>query len=127
VAIVEAAETEPRADPGNDHGRVESLGIVTQEIAPGDVIGPHLHDLDEAITILEGSARVRLGDDEQVVRAGAVAFVPAGVPHSTSNPGPGTLRIHAVFAGTSVEIRSADDAGSTARLDLRTGDYRRVD
>lgn len=119
-------------DPGDAHGRVASLAIIREEIAVGDRIPLHTHDVDEAITILDGEAETRLGDDRRRVGAGAVIFVPAGTPHGTTNAGRSLLHIQAVFPATSIEIAMLErnpapgterDAPRRSRYDLQTGDF----
>jgi quercetin dioxygenase-like cupin family protein len=121
-----------KVDPGDDRGRVETLAIITEEIAPGDGIPLHTHDVDEAITILEGTADTRLGDESRRVGPGTVIFIPAGVAHGTANAGSEPLRIHAVFPATSIEIAMLErnpapgteaDLPRRSRYDLRTGDF----
>jgi quercetin dioxygenase-like cupin family protein len=125
-----------RVDPGDDRGRVTSLGIITEQIAPGDRIPLHTHDVDEAITVLDGLAETRLGDETRRVGAGAVIFIPAGVPHGTANASDAPLAIHAVFPATSIEITmlernpapgTEDDAPRRSRYDLSTGDVTPLD
>lgn len=121
-----------KVDPGDDRGRVDTLAIITEEIAPGDRIPLHTHDVDEAITILDGVADTRLGDESRRVGPGTVIFIPAGVPHGTTNAGAEALRIHAAFPATSIEITMLErnpapgteaDAPRRSRYDLRTGDF----
>lgn len=38
-----------KVDPGDANGRVDTLAILAAEIAPGDGIPLHTHDVDEAI------------------------------------------------------------------------------
>jgi quercetin dioxygenase-like cupin family protein len=118
-------------DPGDDHGRIETLAIIREAIAVGDAIPLHTHDVDEAITILAGSANARLGDEQRSVGAGAVIFIPAGTPHGTVNTGDAPLQIHAVFPAISIEIAMLErnpapgtegEAPRRSRYDLRTGD-----
>ena len=125
-----------KVDPGDACGRVETLAIITEEIAPGDRIPLQTHDVDEAITILAGDARTRLGDETRRVGPGTVVFIPAGVPHGTANVGSTTLAIHAVFPATTIEIamleRNAapgteDDRPRRSRYDLRTGSFTHLD
>ena len=125
-----------RVDPGDESGRVETLAIITEEIAPGDRIPLHTHDVDEAITILDGVADTRLGDESRRVGTGTVIFIPAGVPHGTTNAGSERLRIHAVFPATSIEIAMLErnpapgteaDPPRRSRYDLRTGDFVHLD
>ena len=125
-----------RVDPGNELGQVQTLAIITEEIAPGDRIPLHTHDVDEAITILVGSADARLGDETRRVGTGTVIFIPAGVPHGTANVGDGPLQIHAAFPATTIEIAMLErnpapgteaDPPRRTRYDLRTGDVQPLD
>ena len=61
---------------------------------PPRFIAPlHLHHADdEAWYVIEGTLRVRAGDDEIEALAGAAVFVPRGTPHTYWNPGPERLR-----------------------------------
>ena len=119
-------------DPGDEHGRVDSLAIIRESIAVGDCIPLHTHDVDEAITILDGEAEARLGVDTRRVGAGTVIFIPAGVPHGTVNAGDALLEIHAAFPATTIEIAMLErnpapgtegDAPRRSRYDLRTGAF----
>jgi quercetin dioxygenase-like cupin family protein len=122
-------------DPGDDNGRVDSLAIIREAIAVGDGIPLHTHNVDEAITILDGEADTRLGDERRRVGAGTVIFVPAGTPHGTRNAGAIPLQIHAVFPATTIEIAMLErnpapgtegDAPRRSRYDLRTGDFEAI-
>ena len=123
-------------DPGDEHGRVEHLAVIREAIAVGDAIPLHTHDVDEAITILAGTGIGRLGDGRRRVEAGAVVFIPAGVPHGTINDGDEALEVHAVFPATTIEIAmlernpapgTEDDAPRRSRYDLRTGGIEPLD
>lgn len=152
MSIVEGARLEPMVDDPDDHrpssrwglrvdsgdanGRVDSLAIITEEIAPGDRIPLHTHDVDEAITILDGTADARLGDERRRIGPGSVVFVPAGTPHGTANAGDGALRIHAVFPATTIIIAMLErnaapgtesDPPRRSRYDLRTGAFEHID
>ena len=74
-------------DPGDSNGRVDSLAIIREAIAAGDRIPLHTHDVDEAITIIDGEAEARLGDDRRRVGPGTTIFIPAGTPHGAANIG----------------------------------------
>lgn len=53
----------------------------------------HLHhDDDEAWYVIEGSLRVRVGDDVHDVPAGGAVLGPRGVPHTFCNPAPDPVR-----------------------------------
>jgi mannose-6-phosphate isomerase-like protein (cupin superfamily) len=59
---------------------------------PGGVITEHIHPRqEERFTILAGEAHFTLNGAERVARAGETIIVPAGVPHSEGNPGPGEI------------------------------------
>jgi mannose-6-phosphate isomerase-like protein (cupin superfamily) len=58
----------------------------------GGVITEHIHPRqEERFTILAGEAHFTLGGEQRVARAGETIVVPAGVPHSEGNPGPGEI------------------------------------
>ena len=82
-------------DPGDSNGRVDSLAIIREAIAAGDRIPLHTHDVDEAITIIDGEAEARLGDDRRRVGPGTTIFIPAGTPHGAANIGAAAVQIHA--------------------------------
>lgn len=121
-----------KVDPGDTNGRVETLAIIAEEIAPGDRIPLHTHDVDEALTILAGLADTRLGNEQRRVGPGTLIFIPAGTPHGTANAGDGPLQIHAVFPAQTIEIAMLErnaapgteaDPPRRSRYDLRTGDF----
>ena len=59
---------------------------------PGGVITEHIHPhQEERFTILAGEAHFSLGGEQRVAKAGETIIVPAGVPHSEGNPGPGEI------------------------------------
>ncbi len=49
-------------DPGDDHGRVDALAVISERIGPGERIPLHVHRVDEVI-LPRGPGRFRLGDD----------------------------------------------------------------
>jgi quercetin dioxygenase-like cupin family protein len=119
-------------DPGDDRGRVDSLALLVEEMAVGDRIPVHTHDVDEAITILDGDAETRLGDERQRVGPGTVIFIPAGTSRWTANAGGHPLRMQAVFPALEIEVNylernpapgTAGDAPQRSCYDLRTGEF----
>jgi mannose-6-phosphate isomerase-like protein (cupin superfamily) len=85
---------------GNILGSVNDSFVVAEWRDPGAPAGPprwiaplhlHLQD-DEAWYVLEGTLRVKRGDDEVEARAGSAVFVPRGTPHTYWNPSPDRLR-----------------------------------
>lgn len=82
---------------GDQYG-FESLSFIITETHPGGGPGLHVHDVEEAHVLLEGTARYRIGDQTFTVQAPYVAKVPAGVPHTFINAGNATFNLVAVFA-----------------------------
>lgn len=85
---------------GNILGSVNNSFVAAEWRDPGAPSGPprwiaplhlHHHD-DEAWYVVEGSLRVKQGNDEVEARAGSAVFVPRGTPHTYWNPSPDPLR-----------------------------------
>ena len=73
--------------------------------APGE--GPPLHvhrEQDESIYTLDGTFRVRLGDDLIEAPPGSFVFIPRNTPHTWQNVGDGHARFVAVLFPASVEF-----------------------
>ncbi len=87
---------------------------------PPRFIAPlHLHHADdEAWYVIEGTLRVRVGDDEIEARAGAGVFVPRGTPHTYWNPEPERVRYLLVMTSKIYrliqEIHTMTDRSSAA-------------
>ena len=84
---------------GNVLGSVSNSFVIAEWRDSGAPPGPprwiaplhlHHHD-DEAWYVLEGTLRVKKGDDEVEARAGAGVFVARGTPHTYWNPSPEPL------------------------------------
>lgn len=80
----------------------ESMGLVYFEIEPGNRLGLHTDSQDEMIVVLQGKASATVGEETGNLEAGAVAFVPAMVPHGFSNVGSDTLRCVGIFPDSDV-------------------------
>jgi mannose-6-phosphate isomerase-like protein (cupin superfamily) len=85
---------------GNVIGAVGDAFVIAEWRDPGGPPGPprliaplhiHHHD-DEAWYVLEGSLRLKVGEDEVEAHAGSSVFVPRGTPHTFWNPGPVPVR-----------------------------------
>ena len=66
----------------NDATGAESLTI--WEIFPpkGSGAPPHVHDVEETITVISGRIKAKLDDDIVEAGAGETLYIPAGVGHS---------------------------------------------
>ncbi len=80
----------------------ESMGLVYFEVEPGQSLAMHTDSEDEMVVLLSGEAEATVGEERGHLRAGALAFIPAMVPHSFRNTGDETLRVAGVFAGSDV-------------------------
>jgi mannose-6-phosphate isomerase-like protein (cupin superfamily) len=61
-------------------------------LEPGQAQAIHTHaDQDKVYLVLEGRARVTVGDREEWVESGEVVVAPAGTSHGLANPGPERL------------------------------------
>ena len=63
--------------------------------------GPPVHahpDEDEIVRVVEGTARVRLGDEIQLVDAGKSLRIPAGTPHQIRGHGDTPLVIQVTYS-----------------------------
>lgn len=66
---------------------------------PGQEQSPHSHaGSDKVYYVIEGTARIRIGEDERSVGAGTAALAPSGVSHAVTNPGPGRLKLLVLMA-----------------------------
>lgn len=92
-------------DPARPDGAfVRGLVVLWEVLAPGDRIPLHRHTMEEILIIDEGVAEVRLGDETQTVRSGAVVFVPAGIAHGTRNLSGSPVTLHAIFPFPVIDI-----------------------
>jgi quercetin dioxygenase-like cupin family protein len=73
-------------------GRVGSarLKLLRMDQAP---YAEDVHDFTEALLVLDGALRLRIGGALRVVAAGQLCLVPAGVPHAVDEGSAGTLLI----------------------------------
>jgi quercetin dioxygenase-like cupin family protein len=65
----------------------QGIALVRGRIAPGGVLPPHIHDVEEALTVLEGTALSEIGDEVFTLGPGDAVLLPANVPHQLSNNG----------------------------------------
>lgn len=80
----------------------EGSGSSTLEVEPGCILPRHIDSADELIVIVSGAATVIAGQETSSASAGAIALVPAGLPHEVHNAGKDLLRFWAVYAAPDV-------------------------
>jgi mannose-6-phosphate isomerase-like protein (cupin superfamily) len=67
---------------GIPSGNAANQSLAEAVVPPGKQTVAHLHRLSEEIYLFTGgSGRMRLGDEERVVRAGDCVVIPPGVAH----------------------------------------------
>ena len=72
-------------------------GVMT--IGPGEDAGPEeVHAGDQVIYVIEGEARVRLGETAHAAGPGACVLIPAGTRHHVENTGRTPLFCLTVYA-----------------------------
>ena len=90
-------------------GGTRSSGSSILEVPAGCRLPRHTDSAEETIVVLDGRAEVRVGEEEGEVAAGALALVPAGVPHEVRNAGDDVLRFVALYASCDVVTRYEHD------------------
>jgi quercetin dioxygenase-like cupin family protein len=95
----------------SDRGsRSLTMGLSTFQ--PGSVIPLHTHNVEEAITILEGEAVAIINGEEHVVRPYDTALCPPGVPHHFRNDSGKVMRFLWTYGGAHV-TRTYVETGQT--------------
>lgn len=80
----------------------EASGSSLLEVDPGCLLPRHVDSAEEVIVIVAGVASVIVGDEAASAAEGAIALIPAGVPHEVRNAGDTALRFWAIYAATDV-------------------------
>jgi mannose-6-phosphate isomerase-like protein (cupin superfamily) len=104
-----------------DFRRVLSTGphaqLVVMCIPAGEEIGEEVHDdVDQVVSIVDGSGEAVLDDVPTQVGDGDLVLVPAGTKHNVRNVGTGDLKLYTVYAppehpdGTVHRTRAEADA-----------------
>jgi quercetin dioxygenase-like cupin family protein len=66
-------------------GNASSLGYSV--FAPGSVVGPVAHEVEEVAYVVSGTGELQLEDGAFPFRAGQALHIPAGVWHAVANTG----------------------------------------
>lgn len=85
---------------GAEHGAEISYFYVENQ--PGEGPGLHWHPYPETWVVLEGTARITIGEESFTAVAGDTATGPALVPHCFTNVGDGTLKIIGIHASATI-------------------------
>jgi quercetin dioxygenase-like cupin family protein len=88
------------ADREDGSGAISMLLAIVE---PGAMIKPHTHLVEEAFTVLEGDARVLVGDEVFEVRGGGATFVaPGNTVHGLKNVGATPVRLIGAYPSVNV-------------------------
>jgi mannose-6-phosphate isomerase-like protein (cupin superfamily) len=109
------------ASGNTDFRRVLSTGphaqLVVMSIPADGEIGEEVHDdVDQVISIVDGSGEAVLDDVPTPIGGGDLVLVPAGTKHNVRNVGTGNLKLYTVYAppehpdGTVHRTRAEADA-----------------
>jgi quercetin dioxygenase-like cupin family protein len=79
-----------------------STAVIYFEHEPGEHHGRHTDSAEEIVLVLDGEAEVTAGDERMRLTAGAIALVPATVPHDVRNVGQERLRVLGFFSSAAV-------------------------
>ncbi|MFD4422071.1 cupin domain-containing protein [Agromyces sp. NPDC058484] len=91
---------------GREHGAGVSYFYVDNE--PGEGPGLHWHPYPETWVVIEGTARITIGDHTFEAGEGDTATVPTGVWHGFKNAGTGRLRVLCIHASDVIVQTWAD-------------------
>jgi len=78
----------------------------------GTAITFHSHNVDEAVTLLEGDAICEVGGNSYRLKPWDTTYIPAGMSHRFKNVGAGPMSILWVYAGNHV-TRTSTETGET--------------
>ena len=66
---------------------------------PGQEQKAHSHaGSDKVYYVIDGTAQITVGEEQQVVGPGTAVLAPSGASHGVVNPGPGRLRLLVLMA-----------------------------
>jgi quercetin dioxygenase-like cupin family protein len=93
-------ETVPLATPSLGSQNI-TTGIT--RFPSGAAVPEHTHNVEEAVTLIEGHGTVEIEGNQTSVKALDSTFIPAGVPHRFINDSNDRMSILFVYGGTRVE------------------------
>ena len=75
----------------------EHTQLVIMTIPPGGEIGEEVHDVDQILTFVSGTAQAMVGGQKKNVAQGDLVVVPAGKKHNFVNNGVNPLVLYTVY------------------------------
>jgi quercetin dioxygenase-like cupin family protein len=95
-----------------------SYEIFRQDGDAGQGPPPHAHDWDETFILVWGTVEIGVGSQSRLLKAGAVAHVPAGVPHWFQFVSDGQLISITSRAGASAFFEEVDRRVAAGPVDV---------
>jgi mannose-6-phosphate isomerase-like protein (cupin superfamily) len=99
----------------------EHTQLVVMTIPPGGEIGEEIHEVDQILTFVSGTATAEVDGETRDVAQGDLVVVPAGTKHNFTNAGPIPLVLYTVYGPpehadqavhhTKEEAEAAESAG----------------
>jgi quercetin dioxygenase-like cupin family protein len=80
-------------------------GVVYFEVAPGARLGRHTDSAEEVIFVVAGEAEAEIDGERARLGPGALALVPALLPHDIRNVGAEPLRVVGFFSSAAIVHR----------------------
>ncbi|MEV6492440.1 cupin domain-containing protein [Actinoplanes sp. NPDC051633] len=71
--------------------------VVIMTIPEGGEIGEEVHEVDQILTFVSGTAKAKVGGATRNVSQGDLVVVPAGTKHNFKNAGPLPLVLYTVY------------------------------
>lgn len=119
--------------PRQRGGGARTVPLVSQQVgakdflngitmfAPGSAIPEHIHNCDESVLIIKGSAVAHIDGTQYPVTVGDNSFIPAGIAHFFRNTSE-TDELHIFWTYASVDAtRTVIATGVTTRIDEEHG------
>jgi mannose-6-phosphate isomerase-like protein (cupin superfamily) len=75
----------------------EHSQLVIMTIPPGGDIGEEVHEVDQILTFVSGTAEARVAGETRPVEPGDLVAVPAGTRHNFINTGSNPLVLYTVY------------------------------
>jgi quercetin dioxygenase-like cupin family protein len=79
-----------------------NTAAVLFELERGMRLGTHTDSAEEVLIVLEGEVEVAVGDERRRIGAGAIAVLPAEVPHDVIGAGDTPARVTGVFSSNTI-------------------------
>jgi quercetin dioxygenase-like cupin family protein len=76
----------------------QAVEVVLGVVEPGGVAERHTHEVEQAMYILEGRARVEVAGEVRECGPGTTCFFPPGIAHRVESIGPAPLRALVIYA-----------------------------